>query len=828
MKKLFYNQIKNATEERDIELVYKNNISTSLRNSIIKYPFKCDGYLEENLMYDDIRKVLRLIMEFKYGLDFNNSIDRAKVLVQVIFYLKQFNLRTNRDYMDMPNVILAGDKTTCFVISSSDVEMYLERNLDWSTAPSEAPNKYKDLTFEISNNKSINLIIFNIDKSFKFENVVRDIKRLIIEIKTKFKVTEANLLETYDYFIERIIKDPSKYSASDLVQCFIDTIIGEAEISKKKDSKFIAKKDRRIEIDSYRYQQFEEEYSVKYSIEEKNSFISMKDRLTEDTKRRFNGEFFTPTIWTNEVQKQLSYVFGPNWREEYVVWDCAWGTGNLTRDYYFKELYCSTIDKVDLELGDNYNRNSQKFVYDFLNDNPELLIFNEVNNSLIPLSLYNALRNNKKIIFLINPPFGEGSNGKQNGKKSKDGIANTKIKSMMEKEGFKNSSQQLYIQFLYRILKLKQVFNLDNLSIGVFTPTLFLSGERSEKFRETFLENFKFEKGIVFNASYFSNVSSEWGIGFSIWTSGENKEENNFKFLIKELNDKGKIETSGEKTIYNLEPKEKLSSWIKDKKSNSKVETITLKSAITLDKKTRMVDKDAIGFLMNDSNNVYANTQGVYILSAPVTRHVKTTAITRENYKQCCSLFAARKVIKSNWLNQKDNYIISNINHSKYKEFENDSIIYSIFANESGASSLRNVKVEDKSFNIINEMFFMSIKDIQNLANINNNEMIYRDCIRYSKERFIYEELEKLEFSEEGELILKTARNLVVESFKYRDEFNKYHPKYNINTCDSGWYQIKFMLTKYMKEELELFEDMVKNLEDKMRSLVYELGFLKH
>lgn len=828
MKKLFYNQIKNATEERDIELVYKNNISANFRNSKITYPFKCDGYLEENLMYDDIHKVLRLIMEFKYGLDFNNDIDRAKVLVQVIFYLKQFALRGNRDYMDIPNVILAGDKTTCFVISSSDVEMYLERNLDWKTAPSEAPNKYKDLTIEISNNKLINPIIFNVDKSFKFENVVKNVKRLIIEIKTKFKVTESNISETYDYFIERIIKDPSKYSASDLVQCFIDAIIGEIEISQRKGSKFIAKKDKRIEIDSYNYQRFEEDYSVKYTIEEKKQFISIKDRLTEDTKRRFNGEFFTPTIWTNEVHKQISYVFGQNWREEYVVWDCAWGTGNLTRDYYFKELYCSTIDKVDLELGDSYNKNSQKFVYDFLNDNPELLISSKVNNSLIPVSLYNALLKNKKIIFVINPPFGEGSNGKQGGKKSKDGIANTKVKLMMEKESLKNSSQQLYIQFLYRILKFKQIFNLDNLNIGVFTPTLFLSGERSEKFRQEFLENFKFEKGIVFNASYFSNVSSEWGIGFSIWSSGESKEKNNFNFLIKELNDKGNIETIGEKLIYNLESKERLSSWIKDKKANNKVETITLKSAITIDKKTRMVDEDAIGFLMNDSNNVYANTQGVYILSAPVTRHVKTTIITRDNYKQCCSLFAARKVIKSNWLNQKDNYMIPNINNPKYKEFESDSIIYSIFSNENGVSSFRNIRIEDKSFNIINEMFFMSIKEIQNLANIDNNEMVYWDCIKYNSERFIYKELEKLELSEEGKLILKIAKKLVRESFKYRDEFNKYHPKYNINTCDTGWYQIKALLTLYMKKEIELFEDMIKNLEDKIRFLIYELGFLKY
>lgn len=336
MKKIFYNEIKDSTEERDIELVYKNNIKANFKNSEITYPFKCDGYLEENLMYDDTTKVLRLIMEFKYGLDFNISINRAKVLVQVIFYLKKFTLREDKKYMDMPNVILAGDKTTCFIISSSDVEHYLERNLDWSIAPSEAPAKYKDLTIEISNNKSLNPIIFNIDKSFKFERVVRDIKRLIIDIKTKFKVTESNILETYDYFIERIIKDPSKYSASDLVQCFIDTILGEAEISQKKNTKFIAKKERRVEIDSYNYEKFEEEYSVNYSIEEKNSFISIKDRLTEDTRRRFNGEFFTPTIWVNEVHKQLYYVFGQNWKDKYVVWDCAWGTGNLTRDYYFK------------------------------------------------------------------------------------------------------------------------------------------------------------------------------------------------------------------------------------------------------------------------------------------------------------------------------------------------------------------------------------------------------------------------------------------------------------------------------------------------------------
>lgn len=398
---------------------------------------------------------------------------------------------------------------------------------------------------------------------------------------------------------------------------------------------------------------------------------------------------------------------------------------------------------------------------------------------------------------------------------------------MMEREGLKDSSQQLYIQFLYRILKFKQVFNLDNLNIGIFTPTLFLTGERSEKFREVFLKNFKFEKGIVFNASYFSNVSSQWGVGFSIWSSGEGKEKNNFNFLIKELNDNGKIESIREKVVYNLNNTERLSAWIKNEKCSSKVETITLKSAITLDKKTKMVDENAIAFLMNDSNNVYANTQGVYILSAPVTRHVKITPITRVNYKKCCALFTSRKVIKSNWLNQKDNYMIPNTENPKYKEYENDSIIYSIFANENGISSFRDIKKDNKEFNIKNEMFFMSLKEIKDLANINRNEIIYSDCIRFNNERFMYTILKDLELSKEGSLILETARKLVFESFKYRDQFSKLHPKYNINTWDAGWFQIRFLLSEYMKRDLELFEDIIRNLENKLRTLIYELGFLR-
>ncbi|NRT75536.1 hypothetical protein [Clostridium beijerinckii] len=58
----------------------------------------------------------------------------------------------------------------------------------------------------------------------------------------------------------------------------------------------------------------------------------------------------------------------------------------------------------------------------------------------------------------------------------------------------------------------------------------------------------------------------------------------------------------------------------------------------------------------------------------------------------------------------------------------------------------------------------------------------------------MYKELKRIELSKEGKLILETARKLVWESFKHRDEFNKLHPKYNINTWDAGCIKLSFFL----------------------------------
>lgn len=97
---------------------------------------------------------------------------------------------------------------------------------------------------------------------------------------------------------------------------------------------------------------------------------------------------------------------GSHWKDNYVVWDPACGTKNLTRDYRFKELYCSTLEQAELDISKNYNKESTSFQFDFLNDSLDDL-------KVKAPGLLEAFELNKPIVFFLNPPY--GSPGKSRG-----------------------------------------------------------------------------------------------------------------------------------------------------------------------------------------------------------------------------------------------------------------------------------------------------------------------------------------------------------------------------------------------------------------------------
>ena len=86
---------------------------------------------------------------------------------------------------------------------------------------------------------------------------------------------------------------------------------------------------REIKVNRNAYLAFQNTYKLqKYALEDKKKFTETCDRLIEDADRRNKGDFYTPTVWVDEAHKMISDVLGKDWKDRFIVWDCACGTKN--------------------------------------------------------------------------------------------------------------------------------------------------------------------------------------------------------------------------------------------------------------------------------------------------------------------------------------------------------------------------------------------------------------------------------------------------------------------------------------------------------------------
>ena len=343
-----FESLKQTKIEREVEDFYNSALSVYFPNNIITHPYACDGLLEATI--DD--KLFKLIIEYKYNEDFKSKTARAKVILQAIFYIKQFEINGQI----IPNVCLIGDKNECFVFLTNDIIKYLDEDVNWKVAPSGAAVKYPELVLKLANDSDINPFVFEINKDFDFELVANKIKDLALNVKRFIHITEHNISIVFDYFKSRVITNASKISANDIVAIFNGVIT-------KSDNYFLHPNKNNIlvspfgniQINGDAYNSFIGFFNREYSPKEKMRFAEISDRLIEDTNRRNKGEFYTPTLFVDYAHKMISEILGENWKNEYVVWDNCCGTKNLTRDYRFKELYCSTLEKAELDISEKYN-----------------------------------------------------------------------------------------------------------------------------------------------------------------------------------------------------------------------------------------------------------------------------------------------------------------------------------------------------------------------------------------------------------------------------------------------------------------------------------------
>lgn len=557
------------------------------------------------------------------------------------------------------------------------------------------------------------------------------------------------------------------------------------------------------------------------------------NKISDETRRR-KGEFFTPTIWVDEAHKMISEVFGENWKEEYVVWDPCSAKMNCTRDYRFKELYCSTIEESDLKTAEQmkYNPEAIKFQYDFLNDGIVDGRIDIEGDEKLPQGLKDALLEGKKMIVLMNPPYGAAT---EIGFDSKKDISNTKISEVMKSSKWGAPSQQLYAQFLFRLYLLKNQFDLTELNICIYSPPLYLSGPSYKKFRENFFLHFGYENGMIFNSGNFDGVS-DWGLTFGIFSNNKS-DISNFKFRVKELNSQFEISYLYDKEIYNLDTDSEASIWVRRKTKGLRTNKLIpqFKNSIQIyegNKSRGSILPNHLGYFFNSNNNISSNPINVAFYTNAYYGG-NGLSVIKDNFLDCTSLFSARKLFIGKHctpFNMKDEYKSPDVESPVYKQWEMDSIVHSLFHIHSYQTSLRDIKYKDKLWDIKNEFFWMSKDDMMSLAESKYFDDVYRDA-KSSDERYVYKLLYKEgiyeKLSPDAKEVLDMASELVRKTFDMRKVLNEEKPEYHLNTWDAGWYQIKLILKQFYQDDLREFTKKYKEFEDRMRPLVYELGFLR-
>lgn len=552
------------------------------------------------------------------------------------------------------------------------------------------------------------------------------------------------------------------------------------------------------------YSQFWKRYKRPPLIQFQDYIVERRDLLVPQDIRERKGAFFTPRIWVELSQKYLANHFGENWQEEYFIWDCAAGTGNLLAGLTNKyNIYASTLDQADvkvmhdrIEHGANLLVN-HVFQFDFLNDD-----FTKLPQSL--QNIINDAQKRKKLIIYINPPYAEAASTStisNTGTNKTDVAVTTKIyEKYKDKIGI--GGRELFVQFLTRIYA-----EIPNSIIAEFSKLKILQAPNFKEFREFYQA--KLESIFLVQADSFDNVKGKFPIGFFIWDT--NKKEK-FENIDADIYD-SKGDFAGNKNLYDSSVLKSINDWL-----------ITTRN--------RQNEKN-IGFLSAKGND-FQNVNFIFIINEKSQLpHPRGTWITDKNIIEVSIYIAVRHIIPATWLNDRDQFIFPNDGWKSDIEFQNDCLTFTLFDNCNTIQSKfgvnnwipfteQEINAKEKfESNFMTNFINGKLKVDQTFGSLFDDNSIIS----------AYEN-KPLNFSAEAKNVFEMGREL----WKY------YHSQQNIN-ANASFYDIREyfqgrnektgrMNNKSTDEKYtELIADLRQKqyiLADKIKPKIYEYEFLKY
>lgn len=546
--------------------------------------------------------------------------------------------------------------------------------------------------------------------------------------------------------------------------------------------------------------------------------LERRDSLLPVDEQKFKGAFYTPLHIVDKAYDQLRATLGESWQDRYLVWDMCAGVGNLEAKHSnLRNVFMSTLDQADVTImkSNPAFAGATIFQYDYLND--DVTDFGEIDYSLsnkLPMALRQAIADAregksgaKPILVLINPPYAEATGGgiavPMAVSENKLGVANT-LFARAGMAAYGKATNELFMQFIARIDQ-----ELSTCKLAIFSKVKYISTPTLDDFRRVWKAEYL--GGFAVHSRSFDGLKGDFPIGFLIWDTSKDVPVGHV--LADMLDKAGNL--VGEKTFINYDGAPLLTEWVPRPLSNSQP-VIPLKSAIAPATATKDLRGDrwsdgAIAWL-NCAGNDLQNATTKTMLFSSGYGSARGFFVNASNVWQAAIVFSVRRLIKPTWLNDRDQFLQPS--QPLTDEFKSDCLVWMLFNGSNLTAGADGLRWNDRDWSLTN--YFIPFTE----AEVGAKGRFESD--------FMVRHMAGTEFSAEAQAVLDEGRKLWAR-FHATPFPRKIRDEYKLGRPDAGWYQIRKALEAYADTELtdfEPFKAAYKALGDKLRPMVYELGFL--
>lgn len=548
-----------------------------------------------------------------------------------------------------------------------------------------------------------------------------------------------------------------------------------------------------------------------YLLERRDSLLPMDDQ-------KFKGAFYTPLHIVDKAYDQLAATLGADWQQKYIVWDMCAGVGNLEAKHSnLRNVFMSTLDAEDVTImrSNPAFAGAEIFQYDYLND--DVTDFGEIDYDLsgkLPQALRQAIgdaregkKNAKPILVLINPPYAEATGGglavPLAKSENKLGVANTQFaRTAMSQYG--KATNELFMQFIARAYQ-----EMPAAKLAIFSKVKYISTPTLNDFRQVWRAEYL--GGFAVHSRTFDGLKGNFPISFFVWDTSADTAIDDVSALA--LDKDGN--PIGEKTYLNYDGLKLLTDWVVRQPSN-KQEVIPLKGAIapatsSADLRGTKWSDNAVAWL-NCAGNDFQNAVAKTFLISSGYSSARGFFVTPENLWQAAIVFSVRLLIKPTWLNDRDQFLQPSQPLSG--EFKSDCLVWMLFNGSNLTAGADELHWNDRDWSLTNHFIPFTEAEVSANARFESDFMV-----RY---------MQGMELSPEAQAVLDEGRKLF-QRFHATQFPNKIREEFKLNRADAGWYQIRRSLEAYGDIELtdfDPFKSAYAALTEKLRPMVYELGFL--